>query len=183
MDKYLPRLLCKTVLLLLILGLCAGCTKTSTFTIIFASNAEGNYEIYKITSNGQNIERLTNTSADEQDIVPSPDGRKVIFDYGGVRLEKDIFLLNVESGVISQLTSALAYDIPGTWSPHGDQLSFISDRDGGYYWLYVMKADGSDQRRIPLETDPERSVYRPKCIGHKLSTLTTCQDRFSQLFG
>ncbi|MFW6116209.1 MAG: TolB family protein, partial [bacterium] len=33
------------------------------------------------------------------------------------------------------------------WSPSGEQIAFSSDRDGNYE-IYVMNADGSDQRRL-----------------------------------
>jgi Tol biopolymer transport system component len=33
------------------------------------------------------------------------------------------------------------------WSPNGDEIAFVSDR-GEMWGLFVMKSDGSDQRKI-----------------------------------
>ncbi len=57
-----------------------------------------------------------------------------------------------------RLTNAPAYDLAGAWSPNGKQVAFISDRDGGYYRLYLMNPDGTDQKHVPLITDSERDV-------------------------
>jgi Tol biopolymer transport system component len=56
------------------------------------------------------------------------------------------------------LTHVSGYDLAGAWSPDGSRIAFISDREGGYYWLYLMNPDGSDQEHIPLTTDAERGV-------------------------
>ena len=34
-----------------------------------------------------------------------------------------------------------------SWSPDGSQIAFESDRDGDYE-IYIMAADGSNQRRL-----------------------------------
>lgn len=148
-------------LLVTILGLIllVGCGQSPRFGIVFTSNRNGNFEIYRMTSDGQNVEQLTHTSdSDEQGAEASPDGSKILFSRGGSRLEREIYFLDVASGAVTQLTDAPAYDLGGTWSPDGSRIAFISDRDGGYYRLYLMNPDGSDQQHIPLATDPERDV-------------------------
>ncbi len=50
-----------------------------------------------------------------------------------------------------------------TWSPHGDQLAFVSDRDGNFE-IYVMDADGGNQTNItdtPAITETEPSWQVP----------------------
>jgi len=140
-----------------------NCGSTADVKIFYTSNQDGNYEIYEI-SNIVNTKpkRLTFTASNEQSLVSSPDGSKVIFDYGGTRLERDIFLLDVSSSKIVQLTSALAYDVPGDWSPTENQIAFISDRDGGFYRLYTMDSDGANQRAIPLTNNDYRNVHSVK---------------------
>jgi len=39
-------------------------------------------------------------------------------------------------------------DLFPKWSPDGSKVVFFSDRDGGYYQIYVMNADGSNQKRL-----------------------------------
>lgn len=61
--------------------------------------------------------------------VSSPDGRA------------DIFLMDVDRGLVRRLTDDPADDLRPAWSPDGRRLIFYSNRDG--YWnLYVMRASG-----------------------------------------
>lgn len=146
---------------LLLVGvlLLIGCGQRRNFSLFFTSNLEGNYEIYRVDGDGENLERLTNTpNSDEQFVLVSPDGGSIIFDRGGVRLEREIFILDINQRSIVQLTDSPAYDIPGAWSPDSTQIAFISDRQGGFYYLFQMGADGSNQKHVQLETDSDRSV-------------------------
>jgi Tol biopolymer transport system component len=112
-----------------------------------------------MTSDGRNLERLTNT-ADENVVMAaiSVDGHQVLFRTSGTRLDSEIYLLDMSSKRTSQLTDAPAYDLIGDFSPDGKRVAFVSDRDGGYYHLYLMNSDGSEQQHISLDTDTERDV-------------------------
>jgi Tol biopolymer transport system component len=148
-------------LLLAVLGLVilTSCGRPLPFGIVFTTGNRGNGEIYRITSDGRNVERLTHTPGeDEQYVEVSRDGNSIIFDRGGSRRDRELFRLDVSPGTISQLTHASGYDYAGAWSPDGSQIAFISDRDGGYYRLFLMNADGSDQQHISLVTDEGRDV-------------------------
>ncbi|MGQ9668075.1 MAG: hypothetical protein ACUVWB_12245 [Anaerolineae bacterium] len=80
----------------------------------------------------------------------SPDGRRLVY---MVRLHDhwDLFLLDLEAGVRTQLTrsSALAPhaadNVSPAWSPDSRYIIFLSDRDGAWR-MYIMQADGSDQQ-------------------------------------
>ncbi len=78
----------------------------------------------------------------------------------------DIFEVPVGGGDPVNLTNALGYDAEGSWSPDGEHILFASNRhayegelsaeeqeilkkDASYFMeLYIMKADGSDLRRL-----------------------------------
>lgn len=60
----------------------------------------------------------------------------------------DIMLMNVETGEQTNLTSNRAPDIWPAWSPDGEQIAFVSTRDGPEGEIYLMNADGSDVRRL-----------------------------------
>ncbi|MBI4457270.1 MAG: PD40 domain-containing protein, partial [Acidobacteria bacterium] len=47
--------------------------------ILFYSNRDGNYEVYVMGTDGSNVTRLTNSSANESDASWSPDGRRIVF--------------------------------------------------------------------------------------------------------
>src|SRR5687767_4885353 len=46
-----------------------------------------------------------------------------------------------------RLTDSPSLDEYPTWSPDGEQIAFMSHRDGNWE-IYVMNADGSDSRRL-----------------------------------
>lgn len=63
----------------------------------------------------------------------------------------DIYLIDPNSGAITQrLTDHWAIDVSPTWSPDCKQIAFISGRSGGAH-IFVMNADGSDQRRLTFQ--------------------------------
>lgn len=61
--------------------------------------------------------------------------------------DSDIFRVNPESGEVRQLTASPGSDVAPAASPEGSQIVFESDRSGQQQ-LYVMDADGSNQRRL-----------------------------------
>jgi len=68
----------------------------------------------------------------------------------------DIYLLRLADRALLRLTSAPGADDGPSWSPAGDQLAFVSSRDGNRE-LYVMDADGSSQTRLTQTVEQEAS--------------------------
>jgi Tol biopolymer transport system component len=60
--------------------------------------------------------------------------------------DHNLYLMDPANGQVSQLTNS-GQDLDPTWSPDGSMLAFASYRDGNAE-IYVMSADGSNQRRI-----------------------------------
>ena len=80
----------------------------------------------------------------------SPSGRFLVasLSYQG---SSDIYLLNPETGdILRRLTKTSSIDISPSWSPDGKQIVFVSDREGSPQ-LWLMNADGSNQRRLTFQ--------------------------------
>lgn len=75
----------------------------------------------------------------------SPDGREIVFDLVG-----DIYILPMEGGRATRLTSGPAFDVQPRFSPDGAKISFTSDRGGGDN-IWVMNRDGSEPRQVTEE--------------------------------
>ena len=60
----------------------------------------------------------------------------------------DVFIMNPDGSGQVNLTQHPADDLQAVWSPSGDQILFISDREGGIDDLYLMNSDGSNVRRV-----------------------------------
>ena len=101
-----------------------------------------------------------------RDIYPdlSPDGTKVAFHSNRASfadregLESQIFVLDLQTRRVSQLTHGPRGHRDPVWSPDGQQIVY-SVGDDETRAIYVMGADGSSPRAL-LETD--EAAYHPK---------------------
>ena len=60
----------------------------------------------------------------------------------------EVFIMNPDGAEQVNLTQHPASDQQAVWSPSGDQILFVSDRDDGIDDLYLMNPDGSNVRRV-----------------------------------
>jgi tricorn protease len=78
----------------------------------------------------------------------SPDGSEVVFSWRG-----DLWKVGTDGGQAIRLTSHPADETRSIWSPDGQSIAFMSNRDG-YTNIWRMRADGSDIARV---TDLDRT--------------------------
>lgn len=76
----------------------------------------------------------------------SPDGKQVLFVSRRTK-NKDIWVMNVDGGLQTQLTNDGKDDINPCWSPDGKSIVFASQRTGNFD-LWVMNADGTQVRQL-----------------------------------
>jgi Tol biopolymer transport system component len=114
--------------------------------IAFASNADGDYEIYIMTGDGTNITRVTDNNVDDMYPSWSPDGKKIVFSstYDD---NSDIFVKALSSPDTVRLTTNPADDTLPSWSPDGKYIAFQSKRDDNWE-IYVIRADGTNLTRL-----------------------------------
>ena len=80
----------------------------------------------------------------------SPDGRKLVLTLGGTDGNPDIHVLDLASRSVTRLTTNLAIDTEGTWSPDGTEIYFTSDRSGGPQ-IYKINSAGGSAERVTFE--------------------------------
>jgi TolB protein len=124
------------------------------------------FDIYTVNRDGSDLRRLTNFGVYTAEGVLSPDGKRIVFTSlkGG---DLDIYTMNVDGTDVRQLTRQPGYDGGPWWSPDGKQIAYrayhptdsveLKDyRDllaqhivrPSKMELWVMNADGSNQRQI-----------------------------------
>ncbi|MBI3960568.1 MAG: PD40 domain-containing protein [Chloroflexi bacterium] len=64
----------------------------------------------------------------------------------------------------SALMKIFPHNLAPVWSPDGQQIAFLSDRDGEW-GVFVMNADGSNQRRLPVGVEMNYRFQNEQVIG------------------
>jgi Tol biopolymer transport system component len=106
-------------------------------TIVFQSNRDGNWDIYRAYADGSQPVRLTNDTAADESPCVSPDGRWIAFartqDKGRASEQaaaREIYIMEAQSGNgLISISRHQADDWNPVFSPKGDRLAFVSDRD------------------------------------------------------
>ncbi len=128
--------------------------------IVFASDRDGNYEIYAMYTDGRELVRLTN--GPEHDREPScSSAGSLLFASTAVEEGTDIWLTDLDRRERRNLTAALGGDYSPRWSPDSNTIAFVSDRHGPSQ-LYLMDSDGSGQFQLTREdTYVEQPSWAP----------------------
>ena len=115
--------------------------------IAFASNRDGNWEIYIGSADGTFQQRVTYTlNAIDIDPMWSPDGAYIVYDSAR-NGNWDLYMVNVATGVETRLTDSPSNDLNAFWSPDGSKLVFQSDRDG-FWQIYELTLATREARRL-----------------------------------
>ena len=83
----------------------------------------------------------------------SPDGRFLLVSAGPPN-DKDIFNLDLQANVITRLTHGGNNNSPSL-SPDGEYIAYNSLRNGGQADIYIIRADGTDERQLTDNPEPD----------------------------
>jgi Tol biopolymer transport system component len=124
------------------------------------------FDIYTANPDGSDLRRLTNYGVYTAEGILSPDGKRIVFTSlkDG---DLDIYTMNVDGTDVRRLTTTPGYDGGPWWSPDGTKIVYRAHHPtdsaelAAYrallaqnmirpnrMELFVMNADGSDQRQI-----------------------------------
>jgi TolB protein len=126
-------------------------------TIVFAMATTElfEYEIFMINvDDGQPPQQLTTGLLGITGSLDwSPDGRYLLISAGPPN-DKDIFNLDLQGNVITRLTYGGNNNSP-SFSPDGEYIAYNSLRNGGQADIYIIRADGSNERQLTSHPEPD----------------------------
>ena len=79
----------------------------------------------------------------------------------------DIYVMNGDGGDQVRLTINPARDYDPSWSPDGDRIAFVSNRERGIEQIYVMDSDGSNEMRLTNGATHQEPAWSP--VGEKIA--------------
>ena len=139
-------------------------------SIVFASDRDGNFELYLYRISSDQVIKLTDTGPGVENLEPtwSPNGELIAFTRQGMAATvtpSSLYVLAVKEGIVYRLTKRALTgrgDHDAAWSPDSKRIAFTSDRLGSSVIrsndLFVVNADGSGLTRV---TSLARNEYHP----------------------
>lgn len=118
--------------------------------LYFISSRDGNYRIYA-TDLSRNFTRKLHNQPVGFDITLSPDGSRIAF-VGIAQQAPALFVMDWNGKNLQVINQPTGQQIANPlWSPDNEHLAFTL-RGDGQVDIHVISADGSGQRRLPIES-------------------------------
>lgn len=116
--------------------------------IVFASDKEGLYDIYRADPDGGNIVRLTDAAGHQTQPIWSPDGKSILFTSTRTSIPQ-VFAMAPDGSDVRQLTRGDSAAHSPAISPDGATLAFVRGRGTGAR-VFLMRRDGQNLRPAGL---------------------------------
>jgi len=139
------------------------------------------------------LEQLTDDAAYDDQAALSPDGSSLAFVSTRDAGSTDIYILDLKTRKIRNLTNSPGGDFRPSWSPDGQMITFSSDRGTKFkqakgHWehvhaasTYVMRVDGQGLRKLSLADQlagsPKWSADGKRVVFYELAVADTYRAR------
>jgi len=139
--------------------------------IVFVSDRFGGVGICRVgRGGGGGIAALTQPAADEVDVFPDagPEGQ-VAFASNRSRGVFQVWSISIGARGLTQLTNAPYGANYPAWSRDGKELAYMAPDKNGKEFVWIMDADGSNQRQLTDGTQPRWSPDGKRLVYSKMT--------------
>ena len=149
-----------------VVNLASACTDCR---IVFASDRDGNSEIYSCKVDGSDIHRLTNDTGTDDDPVWSPDHSRIAFisDRTGI---PELYIMNADGSNVLRKTFSGTYSHNPTWSPDGTKIAYSTVTNGSSNIWLVSAISGSQILLFEAPGLEEQPAWSPD--GTKIALVS-----------
>ena len=120
-------------------------------------------DVFTMRPDGTDVQAATSLAGSEFDGDLSPDGRFVAYrdSRRGINEDDEIYVARLDGSDVRNLTNDPANDWGPHWSPDSAWIAFNSDRDAGVLAGYLVRPDGTDLTRLPIDVWFEYPSFSP----------------------
>ncbi|MDQ6665944.1 MAG: translocation protein TolB, partial [Acidobacteriota bacterium] len=128
--------------------------------LVFVSGRSGPQQIFRMNTDGADVERVTNGEGEAANPSWHPDGQHILYAWtrGYAKGNFNVFLMDVASRQFDQLTFGAGKNENPNWAPDGRHLVFTSTRTGKPQ-LWTMLADGTQLQQLTNQGDNQFPVW------------------------
>lgn len=148
--------------------------------IAFLSSKNKNFfknNIYLMDTDGSNQKKLTNSSGYKFNFSWSKNSEKILFTSNRnnrTNYINEVFEISVSNSEVKRISDIYVYNESPVWAPDGNNIVFISGRDGNDE-IYSMDKNGSNQVRLTKNSSSEQNpVWSPD--GNKIAFISDKED-------
>ncbi|GGD45431.1 hypothetical protein GCM10011361_10500 [Muriicola marianensis] len=105
-----------------------------------------NGEIFRMRSDGSQVERITDKEGYDSGAIYSPDGKQIAF-YGPDGETFDIFLMKADGSDIRNITRDTLDCYSPSWSPDGKWIAYTAGSEDQYD-IYIIHPESGEKRRL-----------------------------------
>lgn len=115
------------------------CAESPSGRLVYATDRDGNSEVYTIRVDGSDRQRITDHSATDGNPAWSADGTEIVFfsDRGG---SSGIYRVNADGSNVRLVTDQASGTTSPTWAPDGSRIAFQTANGE----IATIRPDGSD---------------------------------------